>query len=71
MKTKKLSKEMRLNKKSIANLNVDMMGNVKGMSGGSCLYTNCCPSVYPTLCYTCVTLCQPDPYPGRGMMRPC
>jgi len=69
MKTKKLSKKMRLNKKSIANLNVNMMGNVKGMSGTYCPTGTYCASVCQTHCETCVSICHKEP--DRGMMRPC
>jgi succinate dehydrogenase/fumarate reductase-like Fe-S protein len=71
MKTKKLSKKMRLNKKSIANLNSDMMGNVKGMSGTYCPTATYCASVCPTHCDTCVSLCDTGIENGRGMMKIC
>ena len=73
MKTKKLSKKLSLNRKTIANLNGDMMGNVYGgmytIPAITCV--TCDRSVCPTHCYTCVSRCQDQPYPGGEMMRMC
>jgi len=69
MKTKKLSKKLRLSKKTIANLNSDIMGNVYGgytIPAITCV--TCDNSVCPTHCETCVSRCEIQHDPGEMMM---
>jgi len=57
MKTKKIDKKLRLNKKTVANLNGSMMGNVNAGGGtlgcGTEIQTGCTPCTV-----TCQTVCQ-------------
>jgi hypothetical protein len=65
MKSKKFEKKLMLNKKTIADLNSDKMGNVHGgvvnsQTGSCCLVHTDCPNCTQTqggcaTCYTCET----------------
>ena len=68
MKTKKFSRKLMLNKKTVVNLNGNMMGRVRGGEGNSrymgptdcpnCTQTCNCPTVTCDTCVSCHT--------GRG-----
>jgi hypothetical protein len=73
MKPKKFSKKLGLNKKTIANLNGDMMGIVKGgitVTEITC-DTQCGQRTCQTCPETCYTICHPQEDPGGEMIRPC
>ncbi len=69
MKAKKFNKRLSLNKKTIANLNGGMMGNVYGgiilptkPPAATCLECTTNETIYPCetcyTCETCVTMCD-------------
>lgn len=56
MKTKKFSRKLMLNKKTVANLNGSMMGKVHGGEGDSQTPANSC-CMGPTDCPNCTQTC--------------
>lgn len=61
MKTKKFSKVLKLNKKTIVDLNNDDMYSVKGGATRSCIQTKC---PVDSICLICTGYCQPDTFPN-------